>query len=99
MVHCRTYSTGTVNVLRRRKKSCREKQNRLSSARQHRIERAIAWRACQSKGLCGHSVPGWQPSCQRLVPVSWSLVGLGVGMMALCCAVLCCAVLSGIRLR
>ena len=36
------------------------------------------------------SVPGWQPSCERLPPASWAVVGLGVGMMALCCAVACC---------
>ena len=36
------------------------------------------------------NVRGWQPSCQRLPPASWDVVRLGVGMMALCCAVLCC---------
>ena len=36
------------------------------------------------------SVPGWQPSCERLPPASWAVVGLGVGMMALCCAVVWC---------
>ena len=50
-------------------------------------------RVSEQRSLWPHSVPNWQPSCQRLPPASWALVGLGVGMMALCCVVLCCAVL------
>ena len=33
------------------------------------------------------SVPGWQPSRERLPPASWAVLGLGGRMMALYCAV------------
>ena len=67
------------------------KANRLIAARPNRIERTIARRACQSKrSLWPQSVPGWQPSFERLPSASWAVVGLGVEMMALCCAVVCC---------
>ena len=55
-----------------------------------RLDMSIARRACQSKTLCGRSVPDWQPSCERLPPAGWAVVALGVGMMALCCAVVSC---------
>ena len=69
----------------------REKQNSLEAARINRMERTIARRACQSKALCGclvylagsHRVS----TCRR--PVG-PLLGWGVGMMTLCCAVACC---------
>ena len=59
-----------------------------------RLDMSIARRACQSKTLCGRSVPDWQPSCERLPPAGWAVVALGVGMMALCCAVVSCVEFS-----
>ena len=44
----------------------------------------------EQSSLWPQSVPGWQPSCERLPPASWAVVGMVVGMMALCCAVVCC---------
>ena len=69
----------------------REKQNCLEAARPNRIERTIARRACQSKALCGRRVYlAGNHRCERLPPAGWAVVGLGVGMMALCYVVLCC---------
>ena len=45
----------------------------------------------ERSSLWPQSVPGWQLLCERLSPASWAVVGLGVGKMALCCAVACCA--------
>ena len=84
VVHCRTYVLYCYTCYR-------EKQNSLEAARINRIERTIARRACRSKALWPQSVPGWLPSCERLPPASWAVVGLGVEKMASFCAVECCA--------
>ena len=44
----------------------------------------------EQSSLWPQSVPGWEPSCERLPPASWAVVESGVGMMALCCAAWCC---------
>lgn len=54
----------------------------------NRIERLIARGECQSKALCGRSVPGWEPSCEGSPLGSWAVVGSGVKCWS-------CAVLRG----
>ena len=44
----------------------------------------------ERNSLWPQSVPGCQPPCERLPPASWAVVWLGVGMVALCCAVWSC---------
>ena len=44
----------------------------------------------EQSSLWPQSVPGRQPSFERLPPASLDVVGLGVEMMALCCTVASC---------
>ena len=83
------------HVLWRCRTCYREEQNRLEAAGQTR-EGNCTTNVSEQSFLWSHSVPGGQPSRERLPPTSWAVVGLGVGMMALRCAVLCCAVLCGV---
>ena len=83
MGHCRTYGTA-VHVIEKSKSS-------YSSTSKQDREDNRATSVSEQRSLWPQSVPGWQPSCERLPPASWAVVGLGVGMMALCCAVVCCA--------
>ena len=82
-MHCRTYSTA-VHVIE-------ESQIVLKQHVQTGFRGQSRDEGVRAKlSLWPQSVPGWQPSCERLPPASWAVVGLGVGMMDLCCAVVCC---------
>ena len=79
MEHCRTYSTAVLVI--------EKSESPLSSTSKRNREDNRATRVSDQSSLWPGSVPGWQPSRERLPPASWAEVGLGVGMMALSCAV------------
>ena len=81
MEHCRTYSTAVLVI--------EKSESPLSSTSKRNREDNRATRVSDQSSLWPGSVPGWQPSRERLPPASWAEVGLGVGMMALSCAVVC----------
>ena len=86
----RTYSTA-AHVLRRWEKMwSRKVKSSWSSTSKRDREDNLATSVSEQSFLRPQSVPGRQPSCERLPPARWAVVGLGVGMMALCCAVVCC---------
>ena len=78
-MHCRTCSTA-VHVIEKSKIVV--KQHVQTVWRGH-VNRATS--VSEQSSLWPQIVPGWQPSYERLPPASWAVVGLGAGMMALCC--------------
>ena len=70
----------------------RESKSSWSSTSKQDREDDRATSVSEQSSPWPQSLPGWQPSCERLPPASWPVVGLGCGMMALCCAAIYCVV-------